>query len=64
MIGITLINLASRTVAAFEVVKSASTFTFHFVVSQVRDCAVIIEPAQTKVHSDPAMYLLYLSSDR
>lgn len=56
MIGMTLINLASRTVAAFEVVKSASTFTFHFVESQVRDCAVIMEPAQTKVHSEPAMY--------
>ena len=55
MIGMTLINVASLTAFAFVVVKSASILTFHFVVSQVRDCAVTMDPAQTKVHSEPAM---------
>jgi len=57
-------SLALLRSAALVEVKSASILTFHFVVSHVRDCAVIIEPAQTNVHSEPAMYLLYLCSDR
>ena len=55
---------ALLTSGALVEVNSASILTFHFVVSHVRDCAVIIDPAQTKVHSEPAIYLLYLSSDR
>ena len=58
VIGMTLIKVASRTAFAFVVVKRASIFTFHFVESQVRDWAVTIDPAQTKVHSEPAMYVL------
>ena len=55
---------ASRTAVALIEVNRASTSTFHLVVSQVKDCSVTIEPAQTKVHSDPFMYVLYRSSDR
>lgn len=62
--GITLINLARGTSATEVDVKSASRLTFHLVVSHVKDCSVNIEPAHTKVHSEPAMYLLYLSSER
>lgn len=62
--GITLINLALETSTTDVVVKSESRLTFHLVVSHVKDCNVIIEPAHTNVHSEPAMYLLYLSSDR
>lgn len=53
--GMTLISLASRTLLAVVEVNRESRLTFHFVVSQVNDCAVIIEPAQTNVHSDPAI---------
>lgn len=64
VMGITLINLAWGTSATEVDVKSASRLTFHLVVSHVRDCNVKIEPAHTKVHSEPAMYVLYLSSER
>lgn len=53
--GMTLISLALLTSFVVVDVKRESMLTFHLVVSHVRDCAVIIEPAQTKVHSDPAM---------
>jgi len=62
--GITLINFAFRTSLVVVDVNRESMLTFHFVESQVKDCAVTIEPAQTNVHSDPAMYVLYLSSER
>ena len=55
---------ASRTSLDLVHVNKASIFTFHLVVSQVKDCSVKMEPAQTNVHSDPSMYLLYRSSDR
>lgn len=64
VMGITLINLAWGTSATEVEVKSASRLTFHLVVSHVRDCNVKIEPAHTNVHSEPAMYVLYLSSER
>jgi len=64
VIGMTLINLAFRTSLVVVEVNRESRLTFHFVVSHVKDCAVTIEPAQTNVHSEPAMYVLYLSSDR
>lgn len=62
--GITLISFALATSGEVIDVKRASRLTFHLVVSHVRDCIVKIEPAQTKVHSEPAMYVLYRSSDR
>lgn len=62
--GTTLINLALFTSLAAVVLKRESRLTFHFVVSHVKDCNVMIVPAQTKVHSDPLMYLIYRSSDR
>ena len=62
--GMTLIREASRTTLPLLHVKRASILTFHFVVSQVKDCSVNIEPAHTNVHSDPFMYVLYRSSDR
>lgn len=46
---------ASRTAFALIDVNRASILTFHLVVSQVKDCNVTIEPAQTNVHSDPFM---------
>lgn len=55
---------ASRTALALIDVNRASMLTFHLVVSQVKDCSVTIEPAQTNVHSDPFMYVLYRSSDK
>ena len=55
---------ASRTALAVIDVNRASILTFHLVVSHVRDCSVTIEPAQTNVHSDPLMYVVYRSSDR
>lgn len=55
---------ASRTALALIAVNRASILTFHLVVSQVKDCSVTIEPAQTNVHSDPFMYVLYRSSDK
>ena len=57
-------SAASRTALALIHVNKASILTFHLVVSQVKDCSVKMEPAQTKVHSDPSMYVLYLSSER
>ena len=57
-------SVASCTALALIDVNRASMLTFHFVVSHVKDCSVTIEPAQTNVHSDPFMYLLYRSSDR
>ena len=57
-------SLASRTLLAVVEVNKESRLTFHFVVSHVNDCADIMEPAQTNVHSEPAMYVLYRSSDR
>ena len=63
MIGITLINLALETSAADVDVNRESRLTFHLVVSHVKDCNVIIEPAHTNVHSEPAINLWYLSSD-
>lgn len=62
--GMTLINLAWGTSATVVDEKSASRLTFHLVVSHVRDCSEKIEPAHTNVHSEPAMYVLYLSSER
>lgn len=62
--GMTLMSEASRTSLDFIDVNRASILTFHLVVSHVKDCSVIIEPAQTNVHSDPLMYVLYRSSDR
>lgn len=55
--GMTLISRACGTSSALVVVKSASRSTFHLVVNHVNDCSVIIDPAQTKVHSGPSMYL-------
>ena len=55
---------ASRTSLTLIHVNKASMFTFHLVVNHVKDCNVIIEPAQTNVHSEPFMYVLYRSSDR
>ena len=62
--GITLISLALRTSLAVVDVNKESRLTFHFVVSQVKDCSERMEPAQTNVHSDPLMYVLYRSSER
>ena len=62
--GMTLISCALRTSLAVVEVNRESILTFHLVVSHVKDCTVTIAPAQTNVHSDPAMYVLYLSSDR
>lgn len=56
--GLILISLAVKMSAAGVVVNNESRLTFHLVVSQNNDCIVIIEPAHTNVHSDPAMYLL------
>lgn len=53
--GITLICVALETSVQEVDVNSASRLTFHLVVSHVRDCIVNIEPAQTNVHSEPAM---------
>lgn len=60
----TLIDLAAYTYEAVVEVKREFRLTFHCVVSQVRDWMLMIEPAQTKVHSDPLMYLVYRSSER
>lgn len=46
-------SCALSTDFALEEVKRASILTFHLVANQVRACIVKIEPAQTKVHSDP-----------
>lgn len=62
--GMTLMSLALRTSLAVIDVNRVARLTFHCVVSHAKDCAVIIEPAQTNVHSDPAIYELYLSSER
>ena len=62
--GMTLMREASRTALALIHVNKASILTFHLVESQVKDCSVTIEPAQTNVHSDPFIYVLYRSSDR
>lgn len=51
-------SLAFLTSVAVIEVNRVARLTFHCVVSQVKDCAVTIEPAQTNVHSDPAMYVL------
>ena len=60
----TLISFAVWTSLVVVDVNRESRLTFHLVVSHVKDCNVTIEPAQTNVHSDPAIYVLYLSSER
>lgn len=62
--GITLISRACGTSLALVVVKRASRLTFHLVVNHVNDCSVMIDPAQTKVHSGPSIYFWYRSSER